>query len=252
MFFYIGTRAENKFYHHADGSPNCFTGYTRITSGLTGLSTCACCDENIKSRCIFVYPPRSVNGIHDPHLNYGCDKCGGNKETRITCGCGCNDLPCQNCGWECKTHTCGTIIPLTPTPTPTPSPTPVCDPFPPQTTCTPTCTNCNDCTSCDDCATSGFTSIEDTCEKNPLLDTMSNALGIKLCGDPKNPGIGIRFLRFTGGCETTGTCTTGITYTTGYTITEICTPPIYPTCLQVNPAWLDLEHWFQVDVVWER
>jgi hypothetical protein len=252
MFFYIGTRAENKFYHHADGSPNCFTGYTRITSGLTGLSTCACCDENIKSRCIFVYPPRSVNGIHDPHLNYGCDKCGGNKETRITCGCGCNDLACQNCGWECQTHTCGTIIPLTPTPTPEPTPTPVCDPFPPQTTCTPTCTNCNDCTSCDDCATSGFTSIEDTCEKNPLLDTMSNALGIKLCGDPKNPGIGIRFLRFTGGCEMTGTCTTGMTYETGYTITEICTPPIYPDCEKINPAWLNEEHWFQINAVWER
>jgi len=30
-FFYLGTRAENKFYHHADGSPKCFTGYTRIT-----------------------------------------------------------------------------------------------------------------------------------------------------------------------------------------------------------------------------
>ena len=252
MFFYIGTRAENKFYHHADGNPNCFTSYTRITSGLTGLSTCACCDENIKSRCIFVYPPRSVNGIHDPHLNYGCNKCGGNKETQISCGCGCNDLACQTCGWECQTHTCGTIIPLTPTPTPEPTPTPVCNPFPPQTTCTPTCTNCNDCTSCDNCATSGFTSIEDTCEKNPLLDTMSNALGIKLCGDPKNPGIGIRFLRFTGGCEMTGTCTTGMTYETGYTITEICTPPIYPDCEKINPAWLEEEHWFQVNIVWER
>jgi hypothetical protein len=253
IFFYIGTRAENKFYHHADGSPICTSGYTRVTSGLTKLQTCACCNYNItNSRCIYVYPPRSVNGVHDPHINYGCDKCGGHPETKITCGCGCNELACQTCGWECQTHTCDVIIPLTPTPTPTPSPTPVCNPFPPQTTCTPTCTDCVECTDCSDCSTSGFTSIEDTCEKNPLLDTMSNALAIKLCGDPKNPGIGIRFLRFTGGCETTGTCTTGITYTTGYTITEICTPPIYPTCLQVNPAWLDLEHWFQVDVVWER
>ena len=31
-FFYFGARAENKFYHHADGTPNCFTGYTRITT----------------------------------------------------------------------------------------------------------------------------------------------------------------------------------------------------------------------------
>jgi hypothetical protein len=253
IFFYLGTRAENKFYHHADGSPNCYTGYTRVTSGLTGLSTCACCNYNIEnSRCIYVYPPRSVNGVHDPHVNYGCDKCGGQKEISLTCGCGCKDSPCQTCGWECQIHTCETTIPVTPTPTPTPSPTPYCDPFPTNIVCTPSCTTCQDCTDCNDCKITGFTSIEDTCEKNPLLDTLSNSFAIKLCGDPKNPGIGIRFLRFTGGCETTGTCTTGITYTTGYTITEICTPPIYPTCLQVNPAWLDLEHWFQVDVVWER
>lgn len=252
MFFYIGTRAENKFYHHADGVQKCFTGYTRVTSSLTGLSTCACCDYTItNSRCIYVYPPRSVNGVHDPHINYGCDKCGGNPNKQITCGCDCNDIPCETCGWECQTHICGTIITPTPTPTPEPTPTPICDPFSPQTTCTPTCSSCDDCVDCDSC-TSGFTSIEDTCEKNPLLDTMSNALGIKLCGDPKNPGIGIRFLRFTGGCETTGTCTTGITYTTGYTITEICTPPIYPDCEKINPAWLNEEHWFQVDIVWER
>ena len=253
IFFYIGTRAENKFYHHADGSPICTSGYTRVTSGLSKLSTCACCNYNVtNSRCIYVYPPRSANGIHDPHVNYGCNKCGGNPETKISCGCGCNELACQTCGWECQTHSCGSVILATPTPTPTPSPTPFCNPFPPQTTCTPTCTDCSSCSDCNDCSTSGFTSIEDTCEKNPLLDTLSNSLGLKLCGDPKNPSIGIRFLRFTGGCEMTGTCTTGMTYETGYTITEICTPPIYPDCEQINPAWLDDEHWFQVDVVWER
>ncbi len=255
IFFYLGTRAENKFYHHADGSPKCFTGYTRVTSGLTGLSTCACCNLTVtNSRCIYVYPPRSVNGIHDPHVNYGCDKCGGVKNATTTCGCDCNDIPCQTCGWECQDHKCGTVIPPTPTPTPEPTPVPVCDPFGPQPTCTPTCTKCNDCNDCTDCAsgTTGFTSIEDTCEKNPWFDSMSNAFALKLCGDPKNPGIGVRFLRFTGGCVTTGTCTTGITYETGYTVTEICTPPIYPDCEQINPAWLDEEHWFQLNVVWER
>jgi hypothetical protein len=257
IFFYLGSRAENKFYHHADGTPNCFTGYTRVTSGLTGLSTCACCDLTVtNSRCIYVYPPRSKDGKHDPHVNYGCDKCNGKpKNSYITCGCNCNDIPCETCGWECQEHTCGTIILPTPTPTPQPSQTPNCDPFAPAPTCTPTCTNCSGCSYCNGCTnngTTGFTSIEDTCEKNPLLDSMSNALAFKLCGDPKNPGIGIRFLRFTGGCETTGTCVTGITYETGYTITEICTPPIYPDCEKLNPAWLEEEHWFQVDVVWER
>lgn len=252
IFFYLGTRAENKFYHHADGSPICDTGYTRVTSSLTGLSTCACCDLTVtNSRCIYVYPPRSIGGVHDSHVNYGCNKCGGISSIQTSCGCGCDQIACQTCGWECQTHTCGTIIQPTPTPTPSPTPTPVCNPFPPQTTCTPTCTNCQDCVDCSSCST-GFTSIEDTCEKDPLLDSMSNAFALKLCGDPRNPSIGVRFLRFTGGCVTTGTCTTGITYETGYTITEICTPPIYPDCEQINPAWLDVEHWFQVNVVWER
>jgi hypothetical protein len=83
---------------------------------------------------------------------------------------------------------------------------------------------------------------------------MSNALSFKLCGDPKNPQIGVKVLRFTGGCETSGTCSTsGLTYTTGYTVTEYCSPGgIYPTCYTENPAWLDEEHWFQLDAVWER
>ncbi len=253
ILFYIGTRADNKYYHHADGSPNCVTGYTRVTTPLSGLSSCACCNYNItNSRCIFMYPPRSANGVHDPHVNYGCNVCNGNPSQNTSCGCDCNSIPCQTCGWECQTHICPTIIELTPTPTPTPSPTPYCNPFPPQTTCTPTCNTCNDCSSCNDCSTTGFTSIENTCEKNPLWDSLSNAFAIKLCGDPNNPSIGIRFLRFTGGCVTTGTCTTGITYETGYTITDICTTPIYPYCESVNPSWLEEEHWFQLNVVWER
>lgn len=116
MFFYFGTRAENKFYHYADGTPNCFTRYTRVTSSLTKLSTCACCDRTVtNSRCIYVYPPRSANGKHDPHVNYGCDKCGGSKELRLTCGCNCGVDTCETCGWECQYHECGEIIQPTPT-----------------------------------------------------------------------------------------------------------------------------------------
>jgi hypothetical protein len=253
IFFYFGARAENKFYHHADGNPNCFTGYTRVTSGLQEcISTCACCNRTVtNSRCIYVYPPRSVNNQHDPHLNYGCDICGGTTSKTMTCGCNCNEQPCETCGWECFTHTCGTIIEPTPTPVPTPEPTPTCDTLTPV--CTPTdCVTCTGCTECIDCPSTGFTSVENTCETDPLLDSMSNALAIKLCGDHNNPQIGVKVLRWTGECETTGSCVTGQTYVTGYTIDEYCSPPIYPYCLLKNPPYLLLEHWFQVDVVWER
>ena len=217
-FFYLGTRAENKFYHHADGSPSSLTGYTRVTTELQDkLETCACCNSGVSnSRCIYVYPPRSLNGFHDQHTNYGCNSCGCsscNATSGNTCVTGCTTCGCvpetfDTCGWECKEHTCGT----------------------------------------------GHTSsVENTCESDPLFDSMSNALSFRLCGDPKNPQIGVRVLRMTGDCETSGTCsTTGITYTTGYTIDDYCSEPIYPRCQIENPAWLNDEHWFQLNAVWER
>ena len=532
MFFYFGTRAENKYYHHADGIPNCFVStYNRVTTPLSGcFQTCACCNPTVtNSRCIYVYPPRSVDNLHDPHANYGCNKCKGVPDAKISCGCSCYDPHCTTCGWECQTHICippvpnevytvyvyyDIIQPLTPTPsvtstvtstptltmtptptngdislgcpsgysgpvgfpnrttgngsmtlgsglvidttytgptlltgfqppftncaggqfigfignegsiplnynsgaftftitysvpqtavkfvmasigavdqpgvseyytfttnqsntlvtllggcndfrvegsnvvagsqiqggvpntggnvevtadspfttititgnnpgslsgtmfdmnicdgsvptptstmtptptktvTPTPTPTQIlgnvysifvnydiiepltlgentnitsdilsttinldlCDVEPLTPVCTPTCTTCDSCDTCYD--TTGYTSIENTCESNPLFDAMDNALGFKLCGEPENPQIGVRVLRFTGDCVTTGSCsTTGITYTTGYTVDEYCTPPIYPFCLEENPEWLLEEHWFQVNFVWER
>jgi hypothetical protein len=228
MFFYFGARAENKFYHYADGHPRCLTGYTRITSEATGVTTCSCCDNSVvNSRCIYVYPPRPTN-----------EDCNG----------------CITCGWEYKTHDCPVVTP-TPTPTPTPSPTPSnCEPISACTTgcvCL-ACTTCNTCNTCDTCNVT-LGSVENTCESDPLFDSMSNALAFKLCGEPNNPQIGVRVLRFTGGCETSGTCsTTGITYSTGYTIDNYCTPPIYPYCLLHNPSYLDIEHWFHITAVWER
>ena len=253
-FFYFGTRAENKFYHYADGHPNCFTGYTRITTPLSGcLQTCACCDRTItNSRCIFVYPPRPQGGQYDTHVSYGCNVCGGIDTKKESCGCSCGDYTCESCGWQCFSHPCDTIITPTPTPTPEPTPTPVCDT--PTPTCTPTCTTCSGCTECLDCAPSGFTSVENTCEVDPLYDLMSNNISFKLCGDPKNPSIGVKVLRFTGDCITTGTTTTGTgsTFVTGYTIQEWCSDPIYDYCKVKNPDFLQQEHWFLVDVVWER
>ena len=260
-FFYMGNRAENKFYHYADGSPKCDKDYVRVTSGLTCEETCACCDYEIKnSRCIYVYPPRPMGGVYDPHINYGCNLCNGYDDAKLTCGCGCDLEPCETCGWMCFPHECKTIIVPTPTPTPTPTPIPPCDEILTNIPCpvtTPCCTSCVTC-GCDTCGCPSdqpstiFNSVEDTCEKDPKMDDLSNNFSLRLCGDPKNPGIGIRAIKITGQCETTGTCITGQTYVTGYTIVDICTPPIYPYCLSVNPEWLNYEHWFIVNVVWER
>jgi len=95
-------------------------------------------------------------------------------------------------------------------------------------------------------------SIENTCESNPLYDSISNAISFKLSGDVKNPSICIRVLRFTGDCITDDTCDKNITYTTGYTVENYYTEPIYPRCQQENPEWLNNEHWFMLNVVWQR
>ena len=255
-FFYFGTRAENKFYHYASGNPKCYTGYTRVTEGMENFETCACCNRNItNSRCLFVYPQRSKDGVHDSHLSYGCPVCNGdvNKSVQVNCGCDCHNNPCETCGWECKTHICESEVELTPTPTPTPSSTTtLCMTTTPL--CTPTCsTHTPDCPVCEQCYT-GFTSIENTCETDPLYDSISNSMSFRLSGDVKNPKICVKVLRFTGDCVTTGTCsTTGITYSTGYTINEYCsTNRIYDYCELINAYFLEQEHWFQFNAVWER
>jgi hypothetical protein len=72
-FFYMGARAENKFYHYADGSPKQDTGYTRVTSGLTCMHTCGCASSaNTSSECLQVYQPS------------------GGTITTCTCGCACD------------------------------------------------------------------------------------------------------------------------------------------------------------------
>ena len=72
-FFYMGARAENKFYHYADGSPIQDTGYTRVTSGLTCMHTCGCTSSaNTSSECLQVYQPS------------------GGTITHCSCGCACD------------------------------------------------------------------------------------------------------------------------------------------------------------------
>jgi len=72
-FFFMGARAENKFYHYADGSPSSDTGYTRVTSGLTCMHTCACYNTGVtNSDCLAVY------------------QISGGTSTNCSCGCNCN------------------------------------------------------------------------------------------------------------------------------------------------------------------
>jgi hypothetical protein len=72
-FFFMGSRAENKFYHYADGSPSSDTGYTRVTSGLTCMHTCGCSiTGGTGADCIPVYQPSGVTS------------------SNCTCGCPCS------------------------------------------------------------------------------------------------------------------------------------------------------------------
>jgi hypothetical protein len=73
-FFFMGARAENKFYHYPDGSPKQDTGYTRVTSGLTCMHTCECeqTGRTAEHSCIHVYQQS------------------GGTSTNCNCGCPCN------------------------------------------------------------------------------------------------------------------------------------------------------------------
>lgn len=72
-FFFFGTRAENKYYHNANGSPQSDSGYTRVTDSLTCLKSCACSDTGVtNSNCISIYPNSATTTIHNVNCNCGC------------------------------------------------------------------------------------------------------------------------------------------------------------------------------------
>jgi len=174
-FFYFGTRAEDKYYHFASGSPQSDTGYTRVTESLSCLKTCACADTGVtNSDCINVYPSSATTVQH----NIGC-----------------------NCG------ACTTSVPVPP--------------------------------------------------KDPKFDVLSNAMSLRLSGDPKNPRLCVKYIKITGDCVTTGTCTTtGVTYETGYTINEICSSRgIYDDCGYDSVVCYTAntkERWVMISAVFER
>lgn len=172
-FFYFGTRGENKYYHHASGSPQSDSGYTRTTQSLNEcLKTCACSNTGVtNSRCIEVYNPLEYRVEHN-----------------IECNCGCYNNTVLNS------------------------------------------------------------------DKDPLYDSMSNSFSIRLSGDPSNPKVCVKVLKFTGDCIVTGsTPITGITYQTGYTVSQYCSSnQIFDYCAENGPSYLDSDHWVMVDCVWER
>ena len=171
-FFFMGTRAENKYYHPASGSPLNDTGYTRVTSSLTEcIKTCACSDTGVtNSDCLLVYPQTAVTQTH------GISSCGGYTE----------EIPKK--------------LP------------------------------------------------------DPDLDLFSNAFSVRFSGDPSNPKICVKYIKFTGDCITTGTCeNTGVTYSSGYTIVETCsTDTIYKDCIYTACTSSSEESWVMVSTVFER
>ena len=73
-FFYFGTRAENKYYHFADGHPATDSGYTRVTSGLTSMSSCTCNQTGFtNANCIKIYPQSATTAYHN--IGCGCGAC---------------------------------------------------------------------------------------------------------------------------------------------------------------------------------
>ena len=92
---------------------------------------------------------------------------------------------------------------------------------------------------------------------DPGKDVFSNAMAIRLSGDPKNPHLCVKYIKLTGDCVTTGTCgTTGLTYSSGYCVNEICSVRgIYDSCdydsLVCYTANTE-ERWVMISAVFER
>lgn len=146
IFFYLGARSENKFYHPATGIP--FPSYTRVTSGLTYLETCECSGSTSGKTCDHVYP---VSGSSNPYYN----------------------------------------------------------------------------------------------EKNPLYDSLSNGVAIRLSGNTGNPKLCVRYFNLTGSCNEDNI------YQTGTTFNEICsTKGIFEKLKNTN--YIQSENWVQINVVFKR
>lgn len=99
-----------------------------------------------------------------------------------------------------------------------------------------------------------YTTNEPVELQSPDLDLFSNGLSFRLSGDPENPKVCVKYIKFTGDCITTGTCeNTGVTYSSGYTIVETCSSKgIYDDCnYNLCPSGVD-EQWVMISATFSR
>lgn len=254
IFFYMGTRAENKFWHWANGENTGDTSYHRVTTPLTGLSSCMCTSLNpgyttetkskidIRStgatitvgKYLSWEPGDEILAYHQELeyvignvIYYSGDS--GLLEFSITTSVGVGSFPAWRIDkpdyLEYAESNCVRVYP------------------------TSGSTDVHNITYCNCCYPPPIPPVP---EHNPLFDSMSNALAIRFSGDPRNPKICVRTLTFTGDCVTTGSCeTSGNETVTGYSINNYCsTRGIYDDCLGTD--YFDQEHWVLVDAVFER
>ena len=253
IFFYMGTRAENKYWHHAAGENPTDSGYTRVTESLTGLSSCMCSTLNpgystvsytefdLSQSGVTISIPANLSWsggdqilvYHDPLqyvigtvLNYSAST--GELQFTVTKRVGKGnfhawvvDLPDY---LDYALSNCVLVYP----------PTGYTDYH------NVVCSCCNP-------------NVQIPLPERPAYwDSISNAFAIKFSGDPHNPKICVRTLTFTGDCQLSGSCETlGPETVTGYSINNYCSDRgIYDDCS--GTTFDNIEHWVLVDAVFER
>src|SRR6056300_1132645 len=102
-----------------------------------------------------------------------------------------------------------------------------------------------------------YTEEVETPPVDPAMDVLSNAMGVRFAGDPKNPKLCVKYIKMTGDCITTVTCEkTGAEFCSGYTINEICSAKgIYDVCNYDSPICYTAnteERWVMISTVFER
>jgi hypothetical protein len=253
IFFYLGTRAENKYWHFAQGKNPTDPDYDRVTKRLKDLTTCDCTTLN---------PGYSTNSTSHFDLSVSGATIQVGQDLLWTSGDTCvvyhNELAFLTgnvIGYSAETSSlqfvttyrvgkgdfqywivdklnfleynnsdCYFVYP----------PTGVTDYHYTESPCCPD------------------EPQVPVAEQDAAYNGMSNALAIRFSGDPTNPKICIRTLTMTGDCITSGSCeTTGFESQTGYSINNYCTTKrIYDECSGTTYS-LD-EHWVLIDVVFER